>query len=256
MLHQNPCSASSRIQSTCTEAIGAEGGTGQQTESTGMPPTRSQFDPVELKSCAPLVSSPLLSVCTLVGQAHVGSEHLGGASTFVGRRECALFVDPFRQDWCDFEELDRLKGISMLTHSQAMLAARPVRQDSCQESLKLSTLRIFQVDAKAPGAHPELANAEPELQKAVFGSDPGRVRLTPALAINIFNQGKTRTKHSAALLSAEFGVSPKAIRDIWTKRSWASETRPHWTLEDELSFDSPWKPCSVMQVTPLQQTGR
>jgi len=105
----------------------------------------------------------------------------------------------------------------MLTHSQAMLAARPVRQDSCQESLMLPTQRIFQVAAKAPGARPELANAGAELQKAVFGSDPGRVRLTPALAVHIFNQGKTKTKHSAALLPAEFGVSPKAIRDICTK---------------------------------------
>ena len=64
-----------------------------------------------------------------------------------GAGECALLVNPFRQDWCEFEEFDRLKGISMLTHSQAMLAACPVRQDSCQESLMLSTQRIFQVAA-------------------------------------------------------------------------------------------------------------
>jgi len=204
-----------------------------------MHPTWSQFDPVALKICTPFVSSPLCSVGTLVEQAPLGIEHLWGASTFVGCRECALFVDPFRQDWREFEELDRSKGVSMLTHSQAMLAARPVRQDSCQESRMFSTQRIFQVEAKPPRARPELANADAELQEAVFGSDSGRVRLTPALAVHIFNQGKTKTKHSAALLSAKFGVSPKAIRDIWTKRSWASETRPHWTLEGELSFDSP-----------------
>jgi len=147
--------------------------------------------------------------------------------------------------------LDRSKGVSMLTHSQAMLAARPVRQDSCQESRMLSTQRIFQVAAKAPGVRPEPANAEAELQKSDLGSGSGRVRLTPALAVHIFNQGKTKSKRSAALLSAEFGVSPKAIRDIWTKRSWASKTRPHWTLEGKLSFDSRGQPWSVIQVTPL-----
>jgi len=206
-----------------------------------MPPTQSQFDAVELKSCAPFVSSPFRSV-TFVGQASLESEHLCGASTFVGRRECPLFVDSFHQDWREFEELERSKGLSMLTHPQAMLAACPVRQDSYQESLMLSMQRIFQVDAKAPSARPEPANAEAELQKAVLGSGSERIRLTPALAVHIFNHGKTKTKHSAALLSAEFGVSPKAIRDIWTKRSWASETRPHWTLDNELSFDSPGQP--------------
>jgi len=59
-----------------------------------------------------------------------------------------------------------------------MLAARPVRQDLCQKSLMLSTQRIFQVAVKAPGACPKLANAEPELDKAFFGSDSGRVSLS------------------------------------------------------------------------------
>jgi hypothetical protein len=127
------------------------------------------------------------------------------------------FVDPFRQDWRDFEQLSSMTGLIMLTHSEAMLAARPVCQEPFQESLISSPQHVIHVAATIPRMRPELADTDAELQEAVSGSGP--VRLTADMAIHIFNQGKTKTKHSAALLSAEFGVSAKAIRDIWTKRT-------------------------------------
>jgi len=144
------------------------------------------------------------------------------------------FVDPFRQDLKEFEALSSLTSLPMPIHPRAVMTAHSLCQD--QESMVPSPQRVMKGAATAP----ELtdADADAELREAVSGS--GRVRLTPALAIHIFNQGKTKTKHSAALLSVEFGVSAKAIRDIWTKRSWVQETRPHWTLDDEQSFESPW----------------
>jgi len=152
------------------------------------------------------------------------------------------FNDPFRQDWCRFEAPSRMIGQLMLTHTQAMLAAvRPVCQEPCQDFLMLSPQHIMQGAATA--SHPELADADIELHEAVSGSGAGRVRLTPALGIHIFNQGKTRTKRTAALLSAEFGVSAKAIRDIWTTRTWARVTHPHLPMilanEQIEFFDSP-----------------
>ena len=60
----------------------------------------------------------------------------------------------------------------------------------------------------------------------------GRTRLNVQQAINIFNQRATKTKHTAALLAAEYGISSKAIRDIWSRRSWAEDTRPFWTHLD------------------------
>jgi len=60
-----------------------------------------------------------------------------------------------------------------------------------------------------------------------------RARLTADQAIVIFNQKRTKTSRTAARLAAEFGISSKAIRDIWTLKSWASETRPHWGNFDE-----------------------
>jgi hypothetical protein len=191
-----------RPQYTLPMDSSADGGPGPQ--STAMPPPQSHFDPVEL------IGLPL------------------------------PFVDPFRQDLSE-QALSSMTSLSIPIHPRAVMTARPVCQDPCQVSLMPSPQCVMK-GAATPGACPELADVDAELEEAVVGSGSGRVRLTPALAIHIFNQGKNRTKHSAALLSTEFGVSPKAIRDIWTKRSWASETRPHWTLDDELSFDSLGQP--------------
>jgi len=140
--------------------------------------------------------------------------------------------DPFRQDWRKLEELSSITGLSMLTHPKVMLAAHPVCQAPRQGCVISSPQHIIQVVPKVPGARPELSHSYAELQEASF-------RLTPALAIHIFNQGPTKTKLTAALLSAEFGVSAKAIRDIWTKRTWAQETHPYWTLENKQYIDSP-----------------
>jgi len=61
---------------------------------------------------------------------------------------------------------------------------------------------------------------------------PGRARLNPEQAIHIFKQRATKTKDTAALLAAKYGVSSKAIRDIWTRKSWVEDTRPFWTHLD------------------------
>ena len=34
----------------------------------------------------------------------------------------------------------------------------------------------------------------------------------------------------ASLLAAEFKVCAKAIRDVWSKKTWASTTAPFWNL--------------------------
>ena len=56
-----------------------------------------------------------------------------------------------------------------------------------------------------------------------------RSRLTPDQAIHIFHEKRKKTSNTAAFLAAQYGISAKAIRDVWTKRSWANETRPYWT---------------------------
>ena len=55
-----------------------------------------------------------------------------------------------------------------------------------------------------------------------------RVKLTPDQAIHIFKLGRTKSNMTARLLATEFGITSKAIRDIWTKKSWGPDTRPYW----------------------------
>jgi len=57
---------------------------------------------------------------------------------------------------------------------------------------------------------------------------PDRVRLTPEQAIDIFKMRGTKKARTASLLATKYGITPKAIRDIWTRKSWAQDTRPHW----------------------------
>ena len=68
-------------------------------------------------------------------------------------------------------------------------------------------------------------NTQPELQEVT----PDRARLTPDEAIHICIMRRTKTARTAALLSAKYGISPKAIRDIWTGKTWAQHTRPYWS---------------------------
>ena len=73
---------------------------------------------------------------------------------------------------------------------------------------------------------------EHSLPVVLATSVPGRARLNPEQAINIFKQRATKTKDTATLLATKYGVSSKAIRDIWTRKSWAEDTRPFWTHLD------------------------
>jgi len=75
--------------------------------------------------------------------------------------------------------------------------------------------------------------SKPSTQSERFQSE--RFRLTPEQAIHIFRMRSTKTKATAGLLAVKYGISPKAIRDIWTRKSWTQETRPYWSHDDDVS---------------------
>ena len=81
-------------------------------------------------------------------------------------------------------------------------------------------------------------------------------------AILIFNAAKhDRTKRDrlANRFAKEFGITPKAVRDIWNLRTWGWATLPHWSAADKRHFLSsrlcnacrrrgiffPRRPCST-----------
>ena len=57
-------------------------------------------------------------------------------------------------------------------------------------------------------------------------------------------------------LSKEFGITPKAVRDIWNLRTWARATRPHWTPSDEETFTKKKSraACCNSKRKPTRQT--
>jgi hypothetical protein len=44
-------------------------------------------------------------------------------------------------------------------------------------------------------------------------------------------------RHLASRLAPEVGISSKAIRDIWSLRTWSHVTRPYWTQADHDKFE-------------------
>jgi hypothetical protein len=61
-------------------------------------------------------------------------------------------------------------------------------------------------------------------------------RLTATDAARIFKAKLKRTSRTSAQLAEEYGVTSKAIRDVWSLKTWVVFTRPYWTEEDKSQF--------------------
>ena len=57
-------------------------------------------------------------------------------------------------------------------------------------------------------------------------------------ARTIFISKKYQTKRDglACTMARQFGITPKAVRDIWNLRTWRKETEPHWSTKDAENF--------------------
>jgi len=141
------------------------------------------------------------------------------------------FTDPFAND---FDSKDfSTTGVSCCHNSPAArqstlvsslgrASSTPSSSQEAQRAIQLLDCMSLQRTTSLPPAGPTTYPApEPE-------AVPERARLTPEQAIDIFKIRRTKTARTASLLATKYGISPKAIRDIWTCKSWAQDTRPHW----------------------------
>ena len=57
-------------------------------------------------------------------------------------------------------------------------------------------------------------------------------------AIQIFEAKADREVRDtlAASVAAQFGITAKAVRDIWNLRTWVQTTEPYWTQADHAHF--------------------
>ena len=66
-------------------------------------------------------------------------------------------------------------------------------------------------------------------------------KISQEAAIAIFVAKKRRAHRSrrdnlASTLAARYGITPRAVRDIWNLRTWAHATQPFWTTDDHKIF--------------------
>jgi len=137
------------------------------------------------------------------------------------------FVDPFSYDDREFHtsgfwisEWPQVQTIQTSPHHPALLF-QPQRTTAIELDASPVLRRTPQLPLGGPGVFPE--------SQARSGAMTDRIRLTSDQAIHIFFLGKTKTAGTAAELASKYGISAKAIRDIWTKKSWSQDTHPYWT---------------------------
>ena len=74
----------------------------------------------------------------------------------------------------------------------------------------------------------------------MYTSMRGMCSITAEAARFIFQAKHSKQRHKqdklATRLAAEYGISPKAVRDIWCLRTWTKETRPFWTHAERQRF--------------------
>lgn len=98
----------------------------------------------------------------------------------------------------------------------------------------------------APGSVPPLSIQD---NLGVCSSAHCTISLPDAISIFVAKQQTlNRDRRLAARLATEYGITARAVRDIWNLRTWSWATRPYWTAFDSAYFAS--KNLNTMSRTP------
>ena len=101
----------------------------------------------------------------------------------------------------------------------------------CTEDSGLATVQPFD---KCPMAVPPAVTSVITPRQAFVRPKawPKRQRLDheEAVAIYLAKLGPKSSK-TAACVAAEFGITAKAVRDVWRGKTWADQTRCVWTVQ-------------------------
>jgi len=103
-------------------------------------------------------------------------------------------------------------------------------EEECTMQRSLSKPIIVSVGTTKPG------NKEVKVEKV----RPARMRLKPeqAVAIYLAKLGPKSCK-TAALLAAEFCITAKAVRDVWTRKTWGDQTKNVWAMRASKEYIPP-----------------
>ena len=75
------------------------------------------------------------------------------------------------------------------------------------------------------------------------------------VAIYLANIGPKSFK-TAARLAAEFGITGKAVRDVWRGKTWANQTRCMWTVQSAKGYISPAPSSTAAAARVKRALGR
>ena len=78
-------------------------------------------------------------------------------------------------------------------------------------------------------------------------------RLTAADAARIFKTKYQKSAKTSKMLASKYGVTAKAIRDVWSLKTWTLITMPYWSEEDRNHFAK--MPLTTLK-TSLQGNGK
>ncbi|EKX36357.1 hypothetical protein GUITHDRAFT_117466 [Guillardia theta CCMP2712] len=106
-----------------------------------------------------------------------------------------------------------------------------------------------------PPQDTHLGNADPPAHEDQQSDLPSHeTMLSAKLAAEIYAERCLKAGHAtveSAFVASKYGTSPKTVRDIWSRRTWADATRPLWTEEErslmaakEEGKDHPMQPDS------------
>eukprot|EP00960_Hanusia_phi_P014780 437846-Hanusia_phi.AAC.2 len=97
--------------------------------------------------------------------------------------------------------------------------------------------------------------------KCSSGAVTKKAILTADIALKIYssrNSDKLFKTAESTVIARHFGISSKAVRDIWDRRTWAHVTMPLWTDEEKADYESmnkraPGRPVGAKDSRPRKR---
>ena len=75
--------------------------------------------------------------------------------------------------------------------------------------------------------------------------------MTAAKAVAIYKAKANKTHRTSGMLSELCSVSPKAVRDVWTLRTWTRSTMPYWSAQDRANYEQREQPGALLAADEL-----
>jgi len=155
--------------------------------------------------------------------------HMAGVLSVSKAPEPSPFDDPFRADLQAF--IATFCGTADLSIQSASCTRQGTA--SFHEALVAHTSTATVVP---PSAAVAVTVKTPE-QTSFRGDHLTSGRLTWADAVVIFKMKRHKTPRTAARLATRYRITPKAVRDVWTYKTWTVATKPLWTCKELSQFN-------------------